>query len=391
MTEKGGIPGLLPMDGDSGEAPHQRNTGIIPYQGIRALIREGGVESVRGIEPSQIQPASLDLRLGRRAYRVRASFLPGVNSEVMEGIERLDGLPAIDLTGGAVLEKGVVYVAEIEENVRLSGDIRGIASPKSSIGRLDVLTRLVTDRATAFDRIEAGYRGRLFVEIAPQTFSIIARRGSRLTQLRFQRGRPATPAKEVQARYERGDLLRADGERLPLREAMVALTVDLHGRGATAAAGYRARKNTNKIDIDKANFYDPGDFWEKVPADNGRIYLDPGDFHILGTREEVGVPPRLVAEMVPFDPISGEFRAHYAGFFDPGFGWADGQARGSRAVLEVRSYGVSFSLEHAQIIGWLRYAPIAGGEPDKVYGADLASSYQGQGLALSKHFRPFDG
>ncbi len=385
-------PGLFPTDGDTGpgRVVRYRNTGIIPYQGIDTLIREGNVEAVRDIEASQLQPASLDLRLGARAYRIRASFLPGPNASVMDGIARLDGLPAIDLAEGAVLEKGVVYVAEIEEHVRLPGDVLGIASPKSSIGRLDVLVRLVTDRGSAFDRIEAGYRGRLFVEIAPQTFSIVVRRGSRLTQLRFQRGRPVMPASEVQSRYDRGDLLRVDGARLPLREAMVAVTADLNGCGADAVAGFRAKKNTNKIDIDRTNFYDPCDFWEKMPAADGRIYLDPGEFYILGTREEVGVPPQLVAEMVPFDPISGEFRTHYAGFFDPGFGWIDGQARGSRAVLEVRSYGVSFTLEHAQIIGWLRYAPIAGGRPDKVYGTDLASSYQGQGLALSKHFRPFD-
>ncbi len=393
MTEKGGGPGLFSMDGggSSGNVLHYRNTGIIPYQGIGALIREGGVESTKDIEPSQLQPASLDLRLGRRAYRVRASFLPNSNSAVMERIAQLDGLPAIDLAEGAVLEKGVVYVAEIEEHARLPSDILGIANPKSSIGRLDVLTRLVTDRATAFDRIEAGYRGPLFVEIAPQTFSIVVRQGSRLTQVRFQRGKPAMPASEIQSRYERGDLLRVDGGRLPLREAMVPVTVDLRGGGPAAAVGFKAKKNTNKIDIDKVNFYRPGDFWEKMPADNGRIYLDPGDFHILGTREDIGVPPQLAAEMVPFDPISGEYRAHYAGFFDPGFGWIDGQARGSRAVLEVRSYGVSFSLEHAQIVGWLRYSWIAGGKPDRVYGTDLGSSYQGQGIALSKPFRPFDG
>ncbi len=407
MTRKDGGRGLFPAE--SGGPPDDvlqsrttgnrttgnrttgnRTTGIVPYQGIRALIREGTIECARDMERSQVQPASLDLRLGRHAYRVRASFLPGPAATVRERIEQLDGLPPIDLSDGAVLEKGCVYVAEIEESVRLSSDLLGVANPKSSIGRLDVLTRLVADRATAFDRIETGYRGPLFVEIAPQTFSIVVRRGSRLTQVRFQRGKPAIPASEIQSCYESGHLLRVEGERLPLRDAMIPVTVDLRGAEADAPVGYRAKKNTNKIDVDTPDRYDPNDFWEKMPAEHGRIYLDRGDFYILGTREDVGVPPQFAAEMVPFDPASGEFRAHYAGFFDPGFGWMNGQACGSKAVLEVRSYGVSFSLEHAQIVGWLRYSRIAGGKPDKIYGADLDSSYQGQGIALSRHFKPFD-
>ena len=370
---------------------HYRNTGIIPYQGIRTMIREGNVESIQEIDASQVQPASLDLRLGQKAYRVRASFLPGPDAAVMERIEQLDGLPAIDLTQGAVLEKGAVYVAEIEEHVRLSSEIVGLANPKSSIGRLDVLTRLVTDHATAFDRIEAGYKGRLYVEIAPLTFPIVVRRGSRLTQVRFQRGKPLVPASEIQLRYESGHLVRVDGERLALRDALIPVTVDLRGPAPGAAIGYKARKNTNKIDIDKVDIYDPSDYWESLLADKGRINLDQGDFYILCTREQVGVPPQFAAEMVPFDPISGEFRAHYAGFFDPGFGWMNGQARGSKAVLEVRSFGVSFTLEHAQIIGWLRYSWVAFGKPDRVYGAELDSHYQGQGVALSKHFKPVAG
>ena len=368
-----------------------RKTGIIPYQGLRAMIDAGDVACLDGIQPDQLQPASLDLRLGRRAYRVRASFLPGPNATVMDKVKQLDGLPAIDLAEGAVLERGAVYLVELMESVRLTGGVEGVANPKSSTGRLDVLTRLITDRGTAFDRIERGYKGPLYAEVAPLTFSVVVRQGSRLDQARFQRGSPSLPMTEVERLYAAGELVRAeDGELQPLRSSLVPVTVDLEGGGPGTVIGYRAKKNTNKIDVDLVRHYDPRAFWERLEHDEGRLALDKDEFYILGTREEVGVPPHLAAEMMPYDPSSGEFRVHYAGFFDPGFGWSDG-ARGSRAVLEVRSHGVSFTLEHGQTVGWLNYCWIATGRPEKVYGEGIRSNYQGQGVALAKHFRPFPG
>jgi dCTP deaminase len=365
-----------------------RNTGILPYQGLRAMIEAGEIASLPPIEPNQIQPASLDLRLGRRAYRVRASFLPGPNSTVMERIKELDGLPPIDLAEPAVFEKGAVYVVELLENVRLTNGLVGAANPKSSTGRLDVLTRLITDKGTAFDRIDRGYKGPLYVEVAPLTFPVVVRQGSRLNQIRFQRGGADLAASEIQRYYAADQLTSVEEGRLALRDGLVPVSVDLRGRGDGGIVGYKAKKNTNKIDVDLVNYYDPRDFWDKIEPVGGRLNLDKDDFHILGTREDVGVPPTLAAEMIPYDTSSGEFRVHYAGFFDPGFGW-DGQAGGTRAVLEVRSYGVSFTLEHGQIVGWLNYSWIATGRPDKIYGQEIKSNYQGQGVALSKHFKPF--
>jgi len=309
----------------------------------------------------------------------------------MERVRELDGLPAIDLTneGGAVLEKGAVYVVELLESVRLTNGLVGIANPKSSTGRLDVLTRLITDRAVAFDRIERGYTGPLYVEVAPLSFSVVVREGSRLNQLRFQRGTPTLAGSEVQRLYQEGQLARADGQLTPLRDKWVPVTVDLLGDSAHAIVGYKAKKNTNKIDVDRPGTYDPRDFWDRIERTNGRLNLDRDDFYILGSREQIGVPPHLAAEMVPYDSSSGEFRVHYAGFFDPGFGWSEGRAGGSRAVLEVRSYGVSFTLEHNQIVGWLNYSPVASGAPDKIYGSKIGSNYQGQGIALAKHFKPY--
>ena len=342
------------------------------------------------IEPDQIQPASLDLRLGRYAYRVRASFLPGQNATVMERVKELDGEPAIDLENGATLENGAVYVVELQESVTLNADTFGVANPKSSTGRLDVLTRLITDNGTAFDHIRKGYSGKLYVEIAPLTFSIIVRSGVKLNQIRFHRDRGLTGGNLSQAEtatmYEQGQLIRSPSTLLPLRDGVLVLvTVDLEGNHPGAIVGYKAKRNANRIDLGMINYYDPREFWDKIESANGRLNLDEGAFYILASREDVGVPRRTAAEMVPYDSRSGEFRVHYAGFFDPGFGWAAEKAGGSKAVLEV--YGVSFTLEHGQIIGWLRYAPIAGGYTEKVYGAGIRSHYQGQGVALGKQFK----
>jgi dCTP deaminase len=394
----GSLPGLLQdqeeeaATGESSNVIEVRNTGVLPYQRLDAMVRTRAINSIIDIEPDQIQPASLDLRLGRYAYRVRASFLPGQRATVMERVRELDGEPAIDLEAGATLERGAIYVVELQESVRLNADTYGLANPKSSTGRLDVLTRLITDRGTAFDHIEKGYEGKLFIEIAPLSFSIVVRPGVRLNQVRFHRDRGpqggALTQAETEKLYLQGQLIKSPEPPLPLRDGfLVPVTVDLLGAGPGSIIGYRAKKNANRIDVGLTNYYDPQEFWDKIEATNGKLNLDEGAFYILGTREEVGVPRQTAAEMVPYDTRSGEFRVHYAGFFDPGFGWSDGKAGGSRAVLEVRSNGVSFTLEHGQIIGWLRYAPIAGGFTERLYGQEIKSNYQGQGVALAKQFK----
>jgi dCTP deaminase len=342
------------------------------------------------IEPEQVQPASLDLRLGRTAYRVRASFLPGPNATVMDKIRQLEGYP-IDLGAqdGAVLETGCVYVVPLQEALSLPGDIHGVANPKSSTGRLDILTRLIADRSNAFDEIERGYDGPLYIEIAPQTFSVVVRQGTRLNQARFQRLGATLATSPLRDLYTRGQLVHMPQGALDeadIKDGLVPVTIDLRGDGPGSLIGYRARKHTDRIDLEKVGHYDPADFWEPIVCHREpAIVLDPDAFYILVTREEVGVPPDVAAEMVPYYTRSGEYRVHYAGFFDPGFGW-DGVARGSKAVLEVRSHDVPFMLEHGQTVGWLRYDRMAA-RPDRLYGATLKSNYQNQGLALAKQFR----
>jgi dCTP deaminase len=370
-------------------APAAR-TGILPYQQIRAMLREHEIYALAAeIDADQVQPASLDLRLGPTAYRVRASFLPGRQATVRERIDQLDGY-AIDLAAGAVLEKGCVYVVPLMEQLELSASsgLTAFANPKSSTGRLDVLTRLMTDRSEAFDQVERGYRGPLYIEIAPRTFSIVARMGARLNQIRFRRGSPQVAVTEIQRLHEEGQLVlpgTADA-RPNIRERLVGVSIDLEGGGSGALIGYRAKKHTDRIDLDRIGAYDPMDFWEPLYFRRNSIVLDPDEFYVLVTREAVRVPPDYAAEMVAYDTAVGEFRVHYAGFFDPGFGW-DTSGGASRAVLEVRSHEVPFMLEHGQTVGWLRYERMMA-RPDRLYGAAIGSSYLNQGLALAKQFRP---
>jgi len=384
---------LQPAAGEGlggGAAPGKMGTGVLPFQTLGVMVRAKEISASVDIDPAQIQPASLDLRLGRYAYQVRASFLPGPAADVMDKVRQMDGEPPQDLANGAVLQKGCVYVVELLESVRLSNAVMGLANPKSSTGRLDVLTRLITDRGSAFDQIDRGYQGKLYVEVAPQTFSVVVRQGSRLNQVRFQRGSPIVASGDLTNLYESGHLVRSAAARLPLHDNLVPVTIDLKGAGPGSVIGYRAKKHTRKIDIDMLAAYDADDFWERITYQHdATLILDPDEFYILATAEEVGVPPYLAAEMVPYYTRSGEYRVHYAGFFDPGFGWNE-QVAGSKAVLEVRSHEVPFMLEHGQIVGWLRYERMAQ-RPTRIYGAAMNSSYQNQGLALAKQFRPFPG
>jgi dCTP deaminase len=316
---------------------------------------------------------------------VRASFLPGPNATVQDKIERMQ-MHSIDLTKGAVLERGCVYIVPLLEHLNLSSRIAANANPKSSTGRLDIFTRLITDHATEFDNVEAGYRGPLYLELSPRTFSVVVHRGSRLAQMRFRRGSAISSKAEIERLHAQTRLIDRDWDtkRLPFG---VPLTVDLAAGKRRRVIGYRARRHSGVIDVDKVSHYAPLDFWEPVarPRDN-MLILDPDEFYILASKEAVTVPPTHAAEMVAYDTSVGEFRVHYAGFFDPGFGHADFGGHGSRAVLEVRSHEVPFAIEEDQVVGRLIYWRLTD-IPDRLYGEEIGSSYQSQGLALSKQFK----
>jgi dCTP deaminase len=357
--------------------------GILPDHMIRALADDGAIIPAADFVPGQIQPASLDLRLGDIAYRVRASFLPGRGATVADRIDDLK-LHEITLGDGAVLETGAVYIVPVMESLALPADIAASANPKSSTGRLDVFTRVIADDTRGFDRIEAGYHGPLYAEISPRTFPVLVREGSRLSQIRFRHGHPQMDAEELLALHETERLV--DEENADVSEG-VGLGVDLLGFGADGLVGYRAKRHTGLIDVDRRASYDVGEFWEPIAARRDEsLILDPGEFYILASKQAVQVPPDYAAEMVPFDPLVGEFRVHYAGFFDPGFGYAGAGGQGARAVLEVRSREVPFILEHGQLVGRLVYERMVS-RPDQLYGQGIGSNYQAQNLKLSKHFR----
>lgn len=361
-----------------------RDTGILADRAIAALLETGRLKSERPLDDDQIQPASLDLRLGAKAFRVRASFMPGPSHLVADKLDRLK-LHVVDLTDGAVLETGCVYIVPLMESLALPAGMSASANPKSSTGRLDIFTRVITDRAQEFDKIPAGYSGPLYLEISPRTFPIVVRRGSRLSQIRFRMGQSLLSEQELLALHE-SDVLVAS-ECPNVSGGGIALSIDLKGTGPEGLIGYRGKHHTAVIDVDKKAQHKIFDFWEPLYS-RGRdeLILDPDEFYILVSREAVHVPPLYAAEMTPFDPLVGEFRVHYAGFFDPGFGHASAGGSGSRAVLEVRSHEVPFILEHGQIVGRLIYEHMLE-RPDGLYGLGVGSNYQAQGLKLSKHFR----
>ena len=354
--------------------------GVLSDTQITALIDSGQIAASADFADGQVQPASLDLRLGNRAYRVRASFLAGRGQTVSARLDQFT-MHEIDLTGGAVLEKGCVYVVPLMEHLSLPQGMTAAASAKSSTGRLDLLTRIITDNGVEFDRVPEGYSGPLFVEICPRSFSVLVQPGLMLNQIIFRNGKTFIDDAGLAALHAKtpivdGDAVISDG---------LGFSVDLRPQDSDLV-GYRAKPHTGVIDLSRIGEYDAADFWEEVRTTEGRIILDPGAFYILVSREAIAIPPDCAAEMAPYLAMVGEFRVHYAGFFDPGFGWDSAGGAGSRGVLEVRCHEAPFVLEHGQIVGRLVYEHMSQ-TPAALYGQDIKSNYQGQGLKLSKHFK----
>jgi dCTP deaminase len=371
------------------EDAQARTTGILPSQEISGLIARGNISAAPAINPEHIQPASLDLRLGDMAHRVRASFLPGSNSTVEAKIKELR-MARIDLTGAPVLEKDCVYIIPLVEELNLPDNVSGKANPKSTTGRLDIFTRLITDYGTEFDRVPPGYKGKLYAEVVSRTFTVAIRAGMRLSQLRFVQGNPVSGDKTIRDLNHDEPLVYMDEEDSPSKAKLqrgLRITINLEGADASEIIAYKAKRYAPAIELDRINYYATEEFWEVRHQNTSKnLILEPGDFYILASRERVRVPPDFAAEMVPFDPSDGEFRIHYAGFFDPGFGYGSSDIKGTRAVLEVRAHEVPFLMEHGQLVGRLNYMPLLS-RPEKIYGTNIGSSYQHQALTLSKQFR----
>ena len=355
-------------------------SGVLPAQTLRLLIAQGAIKADPPVDPSQVQPASLDLRLGTKAYRVRASFLAGAGRKVSARLEEFT-MHEVDLTKGAVLEKGCVYVIPLMESLALPAGLSAVANAKSSTGRLDLLTRTITDGGAEFDRIPEGYKGPLYAEVCPRSFSVLVRAGQRLNQIRFRYGHAVLSDDQLRTLHAQDPLVSGT----PVISEGLGFSVDLRPAQGDLL-GYRAKPHTGVVDLDRIAHYPAQEFWEEVRATNGQIILDPGAFYILVSREAVTIPPDYAAEMAPYLAMVGEFRVHYAGFFDPGFGHATAGGAGSRGVLEVRCHEAPFVLEHGQVVGRLVYEAMTE-RPDTLYGTGIASNYQGQGLKLAKQFK----
>jgi dCTP deaminase len=362
-------------------------SGILPSQFIRELIASGRIRCAQPVADGQIQPASIDLRLGPLAYRVRASFLPGKNSTVEAKLSRLS-LAEVDLTREQIFETGCVYIVPLMEELALADDVSAKANPKSTTGRLDIFTRLLIDGGEEFERVPRGYHGKLYAEIVSRTFPIAVQEGMRLNQLRFIHGRERVSDKML-ANLDRQEGLVYNQEVATKADIQEGLWIrlDLRGENEHQIVAYKAKRNGPVIHLNKVGFYDLEDFWDAIYSRAGRgVILDPGDFYLLASKEKIRVPPYVAAEMVPFDPIVGEFRIHYAGFFDPGFGYGSSDILGTKAVLEVRAHEVPILMEDNQKVGRLLYSELMA-IPDKVYGPSIGSSYQQQVLTPSKQFK----
>jgi dCTP deaminase len=376
------LPGFIPRQ-PSGE-------GILPSQEIREFIRTGILRSTAEIDDRQVQPSSIDLRLSHEAYRVRASFLPGKSTTLLNRAKANGMLSKVlDISSPTLLEPGVVYIIPLMESLDLPSDVYGIANPKSTTGRLDIFTRLITEPGDEFERVRRGYSGRLYIEVVSQTFPILVQAGMKLNQLRFGRGRFAVAGDARLKQLDQGQPL-VDSEESGGQANIdrgLRLTVDLEGNSSGIVA-YRANKFCQPIDLGKIDHYEIADFWSPIYRNDKLQYvLEPGEFYILASKQRVRVPPEFAAELLPYDLASQEFRVHYAGFFDPGFGYGkQGEIPGTRAVLEVRASQMPILLEDGQFVGRLNYYNMAA-TPDKVYGGPIGSSYQQQGLALSKQFK----
>ena len=371
--------------------------GVLPYQALRAAVEDGWISSPLALDESQFQPASLDLRLGPVAYQLRASFLPfsqTVRSRLEPGAagERELVIDRISLEGGATLQRGSVYLVSLLEQLDLPANVRGRCNPKSTTGRLDIFTRVITDGTPRFDEIRAGYRGPLYLEVSPQSFPVRVQAGHSLNQLRLLSGETALSDTELAALYRETPLLYdADDRPIPPERAIfndgLCMGVDLSGRDSGAIIGYRAHPNPPAVDLARTDAYDPAEFWEPIRRPGRDAYiLEANRFYILVSKERIRVPPDFAAEMVVYDAGAGEIRTHYAGFFDPGFGFGDGSVLGTRVVMEVRAREVPFMLYDGQTSFKVWFERVAA-RPDRLYGVGLTSSYQHQTLTLSKQFR----
>ncbi len=358
--------------------------GTLPDEGIAALIEAEAIASGSGIDGTQVQPASLDLSLGEAAWWMPGSVLPLPGEPVEALLERFARC-RLDLSRPEVFVRGQVYVVRLDERLALPEGLAAYANGKSSIGRIDVQTRVLTDENPRYDKVPPGYRGPLYLEVIPKSFDIRVRAKDRLNQAIFYRDRRRLGAAALAEVHGRCPLVRAPGEGLAgfRRNSGLLLTLDLE----QPVVGWVAKRSLEPIDLAQVHFHDPSEYFDPIPKPRrGALFLSREAFYIFSTHERVVVPPELAAEMLPYDTSAGEFRAHYAGFFDPGFGWgAAGELGGTPAVLEVRPYEDDLLVRHRQPVCKMAFEQLTAA-PRQLYGQGQSHYAEQRGPRLSKYF-----
>ena len=372
--------------------------GVLSFQRLKDAVADGVIRCEgASVAEEQIQPASVDLRLGSKAYRLISSFLPE-NRSVMDKLHAADiyGSDLVmyetDISNGGILEKGHVYLIPIMEELALPPGVAGRANPKSTTGRLDIFARVLTDRTPRFDDIAPGYTGALFLEVLPRSFTIRVKQGLSLVQLRLMAGDCVLADEELKGLHDEAHILYEGDTHVSPGDINISrglfMSVDLSGDGDKGIVGYKSKKSSHVVDLTKRNYYNIGDFWEPIHRnEKGTLILEPEDFYILSSKEKIRIPPEYAAEMAAYEAGSGELRTHYAGFFDPGFGYGSaGEVKGTKAVLEVRAHDVPFMIADGQTFCKLFFERMME-VPERVYGPRIGSSYQFQGITISKQFK----
>ena len=342
-------------------------SGYLTNQSIELACHEGIINSRVSLLASQFQPVSLDLRLGTHAFRIQSSFLPE-NDTVEIKLNEVK-LYEIDLRDGGILEKGAIYLIPLLEELDFPKNFQGRTNPKSSTGRLDMFTRVIVDHGHRFDEIPSGYKGKMYLEVIPRSFPVRVKEGLRLNQLRIFQGNPHLTDIQLKNFYKKSPILFDDGGKpVKINEVKIDsglfISLDLAGSGKDGVVAYKAKTNSCVIDMSLNRHYHPMDFWEPITLTqirNKRLILEPESFYIMMSKEKICIWPHLLAEMVAYEPNSGELRTHYAGFFDPGFGWHGGKAtknQGTRAVMEVRPHDVPFMVEDGQTFCRLKFESV---------------------------------
>ncbi|MBI29421.1 MAG: 2'-deoxycytidine 5'-triphosphate deaminase [Pelagibacteraceae bacterium] len=357
--------------------------GALAYQNYKFLIENNIINSNNRIPDESIQPASIDLRLGNFAYRVSSSFLT-INKTVEDRIKNFI-IDKIDISQGHLFKKNQIYIVEVQESLNLDSKLSGKCNPKSSTGRLDILSRVISDYSSEYEVIKPGYKGKIYLEITSKTFNIVFTEGDKLSQLRLRKNNIVTTNdRELIGLHKLSPLLYNKNHKAikPLINNGLKITAAVFNDDEPIA--YKAKKDSPEIFFNKLRFHNKKDYWVSInKTKKNSLIIEPNEFYILKSKEKIKISRNLAAEMIPYDSEIGEFRAHYAGFFDPGFG---NEMKGSHAVLEIKTYEVPFAVEDGQIIARLIFEKLAE-EPTKIYGEGIKSNYQNQGLALSKHFR----